>query len=177
MEAHKGCRGVFNLVLAHRIKIAQMRVHALDNVLHVIHVRHPECTKAHEIISANLPCIPARSQISQIDNILRRQGIFIINYHGPEVPEAQGAEAQGAEAQVLVHPHPISHPPSLAFARSNAQTQGGQQVEQANLSRAELVRRKEDLRRRTIAAHNTHLDAHGLAVFAKALLLLLKASR
>ena len=69
-----------------------------------------------------------------------------------------------------------SLPPSLAFARSNAQTQGGQQVEQANLSRAELVRRKQDLHRRTIAAHNPHLDTHDIVGFARALLLLFKPS-
>jgi hypothetical protein len=56
MEAQKSCRRILNLLLAHRIKIVQVGVHALDNVLHVIHVRHPERTKAHEIILANLCC-------------------------------------------------------------------------------------------------------------------------
>ena len=37
MEAQKSCRRVLNLLLAHRIKIVQVRVHALDNVLLIMY--------------------------------------------------------------------------------------------------------------------------------------------
>ena len=54
MEARQGGRSVFNNDLARRLQLVDMRVHALDNVLHVLHVGDAEGAEAEEVHPAKL---------------------------------------------------------------------------------------------------------------------------
>jgi len=54
MKARQGGRSVLDNHLARLLQLVHMRVHALDNVLHVLHVRDAEGAEAEEVHPAKL---------------------------------------------------------------------------------------------------------------------------
>lgn len=65
VEASQGCRGILDNLLADGVQISEVRVHALYNVLHVLHIGNSEGTEAEEVFLAQTGTVRPRARWSR----------------------------------------------------------------------------------------------------------------